>query len=118
MVTLQDMMEMVFTPKELMDIEAGAQEFDRQVAEEIRQRNAVPEMPNHSREFYQAMEKEDLDTLPFLNRDIALMVKIRESFTDEGTIKALAEHFIRVNQYEIEEITERIDYDRRQARAA
>jgi hypothetical protein len=62
---------------------------------------------------YQEFEKENLDTMASLASDIGCMQKLRERFRDNQQIRELAEYFIRINQADMEFISEEISHDRR-----
>ncbi len=72
---------------------------------------------NWIKELYEIFEKEDLDALSVLNDHIAVLVKIREKFSGNKSITALCEYHIRIDQAELENTMEDIEYDRRQIEA-
>lgn len=67
---------------------------------------------------YQFIEQDEIDTISFLTRDIALFVKILERWKKDGVISAYCKHFIRENELSIIESSERAEYARRQAESA
>jgi len=65
---------------------------------------------------YQALEKENLDTIAFLAGDVGCMIKIRERFRGNQSIRERCEYFIRINQADMEQTAEEIENDRRTAK--
>ena len=62
---------------------------------------------------YQAFEKENLDTLAFLAADVGCMMRIRERGRSNQRIRERCEYFIRIDQADMEEISEETENDRR-----
>lgn len=62
---------------------------------------------------YQAFEKENLDTIAFLANDIGVMMKVRERFRGHQNIRDYCDYFIRIDQAEMEQLSEEIENDRR-----
>jgi hypothetical protein len=102
-----------YTEQERIAIEQEAAAYDESCKEEPEQREP---RGNHLVELYQAFEQEDLDQLAFLNDEITVMVKLRETFPDDDAIRQWCEYFIRIHNFEIQKIKEEILYDRRQAK--
>jgi len=122
MVNLSEFEKMFYTDKELREIYEADAELARQEAEQEKRDSEYEALPlqkyNRLAEQYRLFEKEDFDTLAFLNEEIALLVKIREQCIDHETIPSWCEFHIRIKQAEIEETIGDIEYDRRQAQAA
>jgi hypothetical protein len=104
-----------YTDKELEAIEAGAAAYDRQCEEELAIKDTPPAYDIIA-ETYRAIEEDNFDTIQFLQRDIALMVKLREAFPDDPTIPQYARFFIDFERYEIERIRKEIEYVRETAK--
>lgn len=121
MVSLSEFEKAFYSEKELVDIYQADEKLARQEAEQEKAEAEYAARPlqkkNWVKELYELFEKEDFDTLSVLNEHIAALVKVRETFPDDGCIKALCEYHIRIDQAEIENTMEDIEYDRRQIEA-
>jgi hypothetical protein len=62
---------------------------------------------------YQVFEKENLAQIAYLADDIGCMMKLREKFRGNQRIRELCEYFIRIEQADMEQISEEIENDRR-----
>jgi hypothetical protein len=62
---------------------------------------------------YREFEKRNLDQIAFYASVIGILMKVREQFRDNQRICEFAEYFIRINQADMENISEEIENDRR-----
>lgn len=67
-------------------------------------------------ELYREFEKDNLDTINYLHIECGVMRGLIERFPGDDIIRQLAEYFIRLNGYGIENLIGDIEYDRRTAR--
>ena len=62
---------------------------------------------------YQEFEKENLDTIAFYASNIGILMKVQERFRGDQRIREQCEYFIRINQADMENISEVIENARR-----
>ena len=64
-------------------------------------------------ELHRAFEKENLAQINFLAGDVGILMKVRERFRGNQRICELVEYFTRINQVDMEQISEEVECDRR-----
>jgi hypothetical protein len=55
-------------------------------------------------ETYQEFENRNLDCIEDCSKEVGLMIKIKTTFKNDVTIGQLADYFISVNSYEMEDL--------------
>jgi len=64
-------------------------------------------------ELHRVFEKENLAQINFLAGDVGILMKVRERFRGNQRICELVEYFTRINQADMEQISEEVECDRR-----
>lgn len=85
---------------------------EKQLRDEAKQRDFFG--PNVS-DLYRIMEAQDMEHIGELHLDIGTMRAVLERFPDDDPIQQMAEYFIRVDMNIIENLTEEIQHERKQA---
>lgn len=95
------------------DDEIKKAEYDRRCEDELTDDNKPS--CDIIAETYEAIEADNLDTIRFLQTDVALWQRIKEQFADHPTIPQYARFFIDYESHEINEIRRQIEIDRETA---
>ena len=62
---------------------------------------------------YQQFEKDNMQYIAWEGEAIGVFSKLKETWPDDNKMQQWCDYFIRIAQYEIENITEEIEDDRR-----
>lgn len=89
--------------------QAGAAAYDRMTARQIAERDRQPEEIDQAAEIRAAMIAGNLEGLRFWSEDIGALIAVREAFPGNNRIRDLAGHLIRLEEREMDDLTEEIE---------
>ncbi len=87
----------------------GAADYDRMTAAQIAAMYQEPREIDQAAEIRAALIADNLEGLRFWSEDIGALVAVREAFPGNSRIRDLAGHLIRLEEREMDDLTEEIE---------
>ncbi len=94
--------------REYRECEDAAAEYDRMTCRQIAERNRGPKEIDQEAEIRAALIASNLEGIRFWSEDIGALVAVREAFPGNNRIRDLAGHLIRLEEREMDDLTEEI----------
>ncbi|MGV8081081.1 MAG: hypothetical protein AB2L22_13635 [Syntrophales bacterium] len=89
--------------------EAGALEYDRMTNRQIAAMNQETKEVDQAAEIRAALIASNLERIRFWSADIGALIAVREAFPGNNRIRDLAGHLIRLEEREMDDLTEEIE---------